>query len=157
MVSIRNVEDSLKGIAVFKITTKLQIKCIIYSVRIVQRTRGEKVWWTATTKKKASKKRWLSRWSMWMKNISRCSPHILKPHKHRQNTRTPNFWPSQICQNCVAAIYNVYYTWLVSDGLKQNIGSSQKKTITDCKMTICRGNHWNVQRIELTAVNITYC
>ena len=35
MVSIRNVEDSLKGIAVFKITTKLQINCIIYSVRIV--------------------------------------------------------------------------------------------------------------------------
>ena len=25
----------------------------------------------------------------------------------------------------------------------------------DCKVTICRENHWNVQRIQLTIVNIT--
>ena len=124
MVSIRNVEDSLKGIAVFKITTKLQLNCIIYSVRIVQWTRGERVIWTNKMTRKASKKRWLSSWSMWIKNISRCSPHILKPHKHRQNTRPQfkqKFWPSQICQYCVPAIY----TYLVSDGLKQNICGSQ--------------------------------
>ena len=44
VVSIRNVEDGLKGIhiAVFKMTTKLQINCIIYNIRIVRSTLGEK-------------------------------------------------------------------------------------------------------------------
>ena len=117
MVSIRNVEDSLKGIAVFKITTKLQINCIIYSVRIVRWTLGEKyeqlpqeLWWRHPRKMIVQ----LIDVVVDIKHISLFSTHF-QPHIQRQNTRL-NFFERST--SILSAIY------MVSDGLKQNLGTT---------------------------------
>ena len=158
VVSIRNVEDGLKGIhiAVFKMTTKLQINCIIYNIRIVRSTLGEKyehlprkLWWRHPRKMIVQ----LIDVVVDIRHISLFATHF-QPHIHRQNTRLhfkQNILSIQkiltlslfrikqyfVCNMCgiLMAQNKTYHPQLERRLLRQY----------DCKVTICRENYWNTK------------